>query len=71
MKYILLLAIAALGGLQVVRGAIEHKSTRDYSHYEQYLDSLWDANPDYYLDVEMESDTYSDYVAHCDSVIVR
>ena len=36
-------------------------STRNYA-YEHYCDSIYNANPDYYLDVIMETDEYIDYV---------
>lgn len=35
--------------------------TRDYA-YEQYCDSIWSADPDYYLDVLVEGDEYQDYI---------
>lgn len=35
--------------------------TRDYD-YEQYCDSIWENNPDYYLDVLIESDEYQNYI---------
>lgn len=37
-------------------------STRDLG-YEQYCDSIWDANPDYYVDVLEETNTYQEYIA--------
>lgn len=36
--------------------------TRDYE-YEAYCDSIWDNNPDYYMDVLGETDEYQDYIA--------
>lgn len=36
-------------------------STRDLS-YEQYCDSIWEANPNYYMDVIMETDQYCEYI---------
>lgn len=35
--------------------------TRDYS-YESYCDSVWQADPDYYLDVLCTTDEYQEYV---------
>lgn len=36
-------------------------NTRDYV-YEHYCDSIYDVNPNYYLDVLMEQDEYIEYV---------
>lgn len=36
-------------------------NTRDLA-YEQYCDSIWENNPDYYLDVVCESDEYCEYL---------
>jgi hypothetical protein len=36
-------------------------STRDLA-YEQYCDSIWEANPEYYDDVLAETDEYQDYL---------
>lgn len=38
-----------------------NNDTRDYA-YEAYCDSIWEANPDYYLDVIMEQDEYCTYI---------
>lgn len=35
--------------------------TRDYA-YEAYCDSIYEADPDYYLDVLAESDEYCNYL---------
>ena len=35
--------------------------TRDYA-YESYCDSIWEADPDYYMDVLVESDEYQNYI---------
>lgn len=37
------------------------KDTRDLA-YESYCDSIWKADPEYYMDVLMESDEYCSYV---------
>lgn len=34
---------------------------RDYA-YEAYCDSIWEANPNYYLDVLVEGDEYCTYI---------
>lgn len=36
-------------------------NTRDYQ-YEAYCDSIWESNPDYYMDVIAESDEYCEYL---------
>ena len=58
--------IALMTLITVVVGVIlaSHKGqtdTRDYA-YEAYCDSIYDADPDYYLDVLEESDEYTSYI---------
>ncbi len=36
-------------------------NTRDYN-YEHYCDSIYENNPDYYLDVLIETDEYQTYL---------
>lgn len=38
-----------------------NNSTRDYM-YEAYCDSIWENNPDYYLDCLVESNEYQQYI---------
>lgn len=48
----------------VVTGCMSTKVTedsRDYA-YEAYCDSIYNANPDYYLDVLCETDEYCNYL---------
>ena len=40
---------------------VRNKDTRDYK-YEHYCDSIFDTNPDYYIDVLVETDKYQQYV---------
>ena len=40
---------------------IKNNDTRDYN-YEHYCDSIYEVNPDYYLDVLVETDEYQDYI---------
>lgn len=40
---------------------IRNNSTRDYK-FEHYCDSIYEVDPDYYLDVLVESDTFQNYV---------
>ena len=60
MKYLFILALAILGiafaGCQPTKVA-----ERDYA-YEEYCDSIWKADPDYYLDVLCETEEYIEYV---------
>lgn len=49
-------AIVAMGSC-----SCQKSNTRDYS-YEAYCDSIWESNPDYYLDVIMETDEYCNYI---------
>ena len=55
----IIIAIAAI----VVIGCRPTKvaNNRDYA-YEAYCDSIWEANPNYYLDVLVESDKYCTYI---------
>lgn len=38
-----------------------NNSTRDYK-FEHYCDSIYEVNPDYYLDVLIETDKFQDYI---------
>lgn len=40
---------------------IANDETRNYS-YEAYCDSIWESDPDYYLDVLCTTDEYQEYV---------
>lgn len=40
---------------------IKNNSTRDYK-FEHYCDSIYEVNPDYYLDVLVETDEFQDYI---------
>lgn len=40
---------------------IKNNSTRDYK-YEHYCDSIYEVNPDYYLDVLVETDEFQNYI---------
>lgn len=58
----ILLSIAAVAAI-VAMGSCSTKesTTRDYA-YEAYCDSIWQADPDYYLDVLVEGDEYQYYI---------
>lgn len=40
---------------------IKNNETRDYK-YEHYCDSIYKVNPDYYLDVLVETDKFQNYL---------
>lgn len=40
---------------------IKNNSTRDYK-YEHYCDSIYEVNPNYYLDVLVETDEFQNYI---------
>ena len=67
---IFLLFIIALVNLSFIRCSnyIDNKnyitkndSTRDYK-FEHYCDSIYEVNPDYYLDVLIETDKFQNYI---------
>ena len=60
MKNLVLVALAILG-IAFAGCSPTKVDTRDYD-YEQYCDSVWENNPDYYLDVIVESDEYQNYI---------
>lgn len=39
----------------------KNDSTRDYK-FEHYCDSIYEVNPNYYLDVLIETDKFQDYI---------
>lgn len=49
-------AIVAMGSCSA-----KESTTRDYA-YEAYCDSIYEADPDYYLDVLSETEEYCSYV---------
>ena len=40
---------------------VTNNNTRDYA-YEHYCDSIYETNPDYYLDVLVETDEFQSYL---------
>ena len=67
---IFLLFIIALVNLSFIRCSnyidsknyiTKNDSTRDYK-FEHYCDSIYEVNPDYYLDVLIETDKFQDYI---------
>lgn len=61
-RNILLIIIAVAFAIVLGSCSSQKSTTRDYK-YEAYCDSIWNANPDYYMDVIMESDQYVEYVS--------
>lgn len=60
MKHLFIVALAILG--MALAGCQPTKvAERDYA-YEAYCDSIWEADPDYYLDVLCETDEYCIYI---------
>ena len=60
MKNLILIAMVILG-IAIAGCGPTKVDTRDYD-YERYCDSIWENNPDYYLDVLVESDEYQNYI---------
>lgn len=61
--FLFIVAFVALGYISCVK-AIGNESNVEYSEYELYLDSVWNNNPEYYLDVVVETDEYQEYIAN-------
>lgn len=63
---VLLLAVAsAIGVYSACENSktftVRNNDTRDYQ-YEHYCDSIYEVNPDYYLDVLVETDKFKNYI---------
>lgn len=61
MKHLFIVALAILGIAFAGCKPTKVAETRNIA-YENYCDSIWDADPDYYLDVLVESDEYQTYI---------
>ena len=62
MKNLIFIALAILG--MAIAGCQSTKvAERDYA-YEAYCDSIWEADPDYSLDVLVAGDEYPNYIEH-------
>lgn len=59
MKNVLLCTLALI--VASCAGCAPHQS-RDIA-YEHYCDSIWENNPDYYVDVLAETGQYQEYIA--------
>ena len=60
MKNLVLVALVILG-IAFAGCSPTKVDTRDDA-YEAYCYSIWENNPDYYLDVIVESDEYQNYI---------
>ena len=61
MKNLFILALVILGIAIAGCSCTKTANTRDYD-YERYCDSIWENNPNYYLDVLVEGDEYQNYI---------
>lgn len=61
MKKIFLFIAIAVAVVAMGCNSTKVSDTRDLA-YEAYCDSIWNADPDYYLDVLCETDEYCTYV---------
>lgn len=61
MKKILFFIAAVIVIVAMGSCSCQKSNTRDYS-YEAYCDSIWESNPDYYLDTLCETDEYCTYI---------
>ena len=62
---LILLVIVSISGVYIINNNsklfIKNNSTRNYN-YEHYCDSIYEVNPDYYLDVLIETDEFQNYI---------
>lgn len=61
MKKIILFITIAVAAIVMGYMPTSVASNRDYE-FEHYCDSIWDADPDYYMDVLVETDEYQEYI---------
>lgn len=61
MKNLILTALAILG--IAFAGCEPTKVAKRDLNYEHYLDSIWENDPDYYLDVLVETDEFQEYIS--------
>ena len=61
MKTIILSTVALVAIATVGCKPTKVANNRDYA-YEAYCDSIWEANPNYYLNVLVEGDEYCTYI---------
>jgi hypothetical protein len=61
MKKITFFIAIAVAALAMGSCSTQVSNTRDIS-YEHYCDSIWEVNPDYYVDVLCETNEYCTYI---------
>lgn len=61
MKKLFLFITIAVAAIAMRSCSTKESTTRDYA-YEAYCDSIYEADPDYYLDVLCETDEYCTYI---------
>jgi hypothetical protein len=61
MKKIFLFIAIAVAAVAMGSCSCQKSNTRDLA-YEAYCDSIYETNPDYYLDVLCETDEYCTYI---------
>lgn len=55
------LAVNYIANINSKTCVVKNDNARDYT-YEHYCDSIYAANPDYYLDVLVETDKFQSYL---------
>nr|DAG96235.1 MAG TPA: hypothetical protein [Crassvirales sp.] len=55
------LAVNYIANINSKTCVVKNDNARDYA-YEHYCDSIYAANPDYYLDVLVETDKFQSYL---------
>ncbi len=65
---IIVLLLSVASGIEIYSAhedsktfTVRNNNTRDYQ-YEHYCDSIYEVNPDYYLDVLVETDEFQNYI---------
>lgn len=61
MKKIILAIVTAVAAITIGCTSTKVSDTRNYA-YETYCDSIFEADPDYYLDVLCETNEYCIYI---------
>lgn len=54
-------AITCIHNINNKTTVVKNNDTRDYA-YEHYCDSIYESNPNYYLDVLVETDKFQSYI---------
>lgn len=64
--FLLIVAFVIIGNISCAKVVSNSNDSiiDDRTAYEIYLDSVWEADPDYFLDVIVETDEYQEYIAN-------